>query len=52
MHNFDIGANDIYSKNLLERQAQEVLNLQKSVEEYERRQNVCEKKWSDLMQEC
>jgi hypothetical protein len=51
MHNFDIGTNDLYSKNLLERQANDLLNMQKTVEEYERRQSQCEKKWSDLMQE-
>jgi len=27
MHNFELGANDMYSKNLLERQAHELLNL-------------------------
>ena len=51
VHNFDLGSNDMYSKNLLERQSHELMNLQKTVEEYERRQSVCEKKWSDLMQE-
>jgi len=45
----EIGGNEFYSKQLLEKQANEVINLQKAVEEYERRQALCEKKWSDLM---
>ena len=38
VHTFDLGgSNDLYSKNLLERQSHELMNLQKTVEEYERR---------------
>ena len=45
----ELGSNDYYSKQLLEKQANEVINLQKMVEEYERRQSQCDKKWSDLL---
>ena len=51
MAGLEIGGNEFYSKQLLEKQANEVINLQKAVEEYERRQALCEKKWTDLMQE-
>jgi hypothetical protein len=38
VHTFDLGSgSDMYSKNLLERQSHELMNLQKTVEEYERR---------------
>ena len=49
LQNFELGSNEFYSKKLLDKQAQEIVNHQKAIEEYERRQNLCEKKWSDLM---
>jgi hypothetical protein len=36
---------------LLENQSREVCRLQKMVEEYERRERVCQRKWTSLLQE-
>eukprot|EP00347_Sterkiella_histriomuscorum_P009212 403342098 len=44
-------SSDYYSKSLLEKQSSEMLNFQKTIEEYERRQQVCEKKWAELLKE-
>jgi len=48
--NFE-GGTEAYSKNLIERQASELLNLQHVLQEHERRQQTCEKKWTSLMNE-
>jgi hypothetical protein len=37
LQNFELGSNDFYSKQLLEKQANEIINYQKTIEEYERR---------------
>ena len=50
LSNYELG-NDYYSKSILERQANEIVNLQKAVEEYERRDSICEKRWQELMNE-
>lgn len=40
-----------YSKQMLEKQSDELVQLREKCEEYERREMVCEKKWTDLIKE-
>ena len=51
LQNFELGSSEYYTKNLLEKQSSDMLNMHKTIEEYERRQQVCEKKWADLLKE-
>jgi len=51
LQNFEVGASDLFAKALLEKQAAEMLNLHKAVEEFERRHQQCERKWADLLKE-
>ncbi|CDW76964.1 fha domain containing protein [Stylonychia lemnae] len=51
LQNFELGSSEYYSKSLLEKQASDLINLQRTIEEYERRQQLCEKKWADLLKE-
>ena len=36
---------------MIEQQSEKILALQKANEEFERRQEVCEKKWAELIEE-
>ena len=48
---FGADSNSAYSKQMLEKQSQELVNLRQKVEEYLAREQRCEKAWSDLMKE-
>ena len=36
---------------MLEKQSDELTQLHEKLQEYERRERICEKKWTDLIQE-
>jgi hypothetical protein len=40
-----------YTKQMLERQTEEIMQTKAKCEEYERREMVCERKWTDLIKE-
>ena len=44
-------ANSAYSKQMLEKQSAELVNLRQKVSEYEARDQRCEKAWTDLIKE-
>ena len=44
-------ANSAYSKQMLEKQSAELVNLRQKVAEYEARDQRCEKAWTDLIKE-
>jgi len=43
--------NTAYGKQMLEKQSAELVNLKIRCEEYERRDQACDKKWTDLIKE-
>ena len=43
--------NSAYGKQMLEKQSTELVNLRLKVEEFERRDQACEKKWTELVKE-
>ena len=43
--------NTTYGKQMLEKQSNELVNLRLKVEQFEKRDQTCEKKWSDLIKE-
>jgi chaperonin cofactor prefoldin len=47
----DNGTLSSHFGNLLENQTREVCRLKKIIEEYERRERVCQRKWTSLLQE-
>lgn len=51
LSNFELGPHDGFSKQLLERQSENLMDMQRRVEEHERRQNMSEKKWTELLRE-
>lgn len=40
-----------YTKQMIEKQAEELFMLKEKCDEYSRRELVCEKKWTDLIRE-
>ena len=48
---FSAEANPGYSKQILEKQSEELCKLREKVKEYEHRETRCEKHWTDLIKE-
>ena len=44
-------SNNAYSKQMLEKQSAELVNLRQKTEEYSSREQRCEKAWTDLIKE-
>ena len=48
---FSSEANPGYSKQILEKQSEELVKLREKIKEYETRDTKCEKHWTDLIKE-
>lgn len=51
MQNLSLGQAQQYQGSLLEKQASDIVNMQQAIAEYERRFNLGEKKWGELLRE-
>lgn len=40
-----------YQTQMLEKQSDELVNLREKITEYDRREQICDRKWHDLMKE-